>query len=159
MSGDGADARVADLVVQEIKAAGGEATANYGSVEDGAALVQTAIDAYGRIDIIVNNAGILRDVSFQKMSDGDWDVVQAVHARGAFSVCRAAWPFMREQKYGRIINVTSTSGMYGNFGQVRCRRTAPRRGRLRARTARSIQPATRPLGRRTTQRQRCQSSA
>jgi len=110
--------RVADKVVEEIKAAGGEATANYDSVVEGEKLVKTAMDAYGRIDIIVNNAGILRDVSFAKMSEKDWDLVNLVHLKGTYAVCKAAWPIMRKQRYGRIVNVTSTSGLYGNFGQA-----------------------------------------
>ena len=116
-TGEGAS-RVADEVVNEIKALGGEAVANYDSVEHGEKLVQTAIDAWGRIDVIVNNAGILRDVSFHKMKDKDWELIQLVHVTGVFKIIRAAWPHMREQKYGRIVNVTSTSGLYGNFGQA-----------------------------------------
>ena len=115
--GTGSDASAADKVVAEIKAAGGEATANYDSCVDGDKVVKTAIDAYGKIDIIINNAGILRDVSFQKMEEKDWDLVHLIHVKGAYSLCRAAWPYMREQSYGRIVNVTSTSGLYGNFGQ------------------------------------------
>jgi 3-hydroxyacyl-CoA dehydrogenase/3a,7a,12a-trihydroxy-5b-cholest-24-enoyl-CoA hydratase len=110
--------RVADGVVAEIKALGGEATANYDSVEFGDRIIQTAIDAYGRIDILINNAGILRDVSFHKMTDKDWDLIYTVHLKGSFKTCRAAWPHMRENKYGRIINITSSAGLYGNFGQA-----------------------------------------
>jgi NAD(P)-dependent dehydrogenase (short-subunit alcohol dehydrogenase family) len=84
--GAGTNAKVADVVVSEIRAAGGEATANYDSVVDGDKIVQTAIDAYGRIDIVVNNAGILRDVGFQKMKESDWDIIQAVHMKGAYMV-------------------------------------------------------------------------
>jgi NAD(P)-dependent dehydrogenase (short-subunit alcohol dehydrogenase family) len=112
-----AGARVADKVVDEIKAMGGEAVANYDSVTDGAKIVQTAIDAFGRIDIVINNAGILRDVSFQKMEDKDWDFVQQVHLNGAYAVTRAAWPYMRDQKYGRVVMITSSAGLFGNFGQ------------------------------------------
>lgn len=116
--GQGASSKAADTVVAEIRAAGGEATANYDSVVDGAKVVATAIEAYGRIDIIVNNAGILRDVSFAKMTEKDWDLVHLVHLKGTFALCHAAWPHMRKQSYGRILNVTSTSGLYGNFGQA-----------------------------------------
>eukprot|EP01116_Phalansterium_solitarium_P021605 TRINITY_DN678_c0_g1_i1.p1 TRINITY_DN678_c0_g1~~TRINITY_DN678_c0_g1_i1.p1 ORF type:complete len:612 (-),score=249.57 TRINITY_DN678_c0_g1_i1:177-2012(-) len=116
--GQGKSSSAADKVVDEIKRAGGEAVANYDSVEDGDKIVKTAIDAWGRIDIVVNNAGILRDVSFMKMSDKDWDLIQAVHVRGAFKVTRAAWNYMREQGYGRIIMTASAAGLYGNFGQA-----------------------------------------
>src|ERR1700741_1450714 len=83
-------------VVEEIKAAGGEAVANYDSVEDGDKIVQTALDTWKRIDIVVNNAGILRDTSFQKMSQDDWDLIYKVHVLGAFRVTKAAWDHMRE---------------------------------------------------------------
>ncbi|WP_434417737.1 SDR family NAD(P)-dependent oxidoreductase [Nannocystis pusilla] len=116
--GDGSSSAAADKVVEEIRAAGGEAVANYDSVEDGAKIVQTAIDAFGRVDIVVNNAGILRDVSFHKMTDGDWDIIQRVHVNGAFKVTHAAWPKMRDQGYGRIIFTASAAGIYGNFGQA-----------------------------------------
>lgn len=116
--GDGADKAPADCVVDEIKAAGGEAVANYDSVTDGDNIVQTAIDTYGRIDIVVNNAGILRDSSFHKMQDKDWDLIFDVHVRGAYKVTHAAWPHMREQQYGRVIFTASAAGLYGNFGQA-----------------------------------------
>ena len=106
------------FVVNEIKAMGGEAVANYDSVVEGEKLVKTAMDTWGRIDIIVNNAGILRDISFAKMKEKDWDFVNLVHLKGTYAVCKAAWPIMRQLKYGRIVNVTSTSGLYGNFGQA-----------------------------------------
>jgi 3-hydroxyacyl-CoA dehydrogenase/3a,7a,12a-trihydroxy-5b-cholest-24-enoyl-CoA hydratase len=116
--GEGKSQRAADQVVQEITGAGGAAVADYNSVEDGAAIVQRAIDAFGRVDIVVNNAGILRDVSFAKMTPEDWDLVYRVHVLGAFRVTHAAWPHMREQRYGRVVVTASAAGIYGNFGQA-----------------------------------------
>mgnify|MGYP001328282379 CR=1 FL=1 len=104
-------------VVQEIRKAGGKAVGNKASVEDGEAVVKAAIDAFGRIDILINNAGILRDKAFTNMSDELWEPVLNVHLRGTYKVTKAAWPHFLKQKYGRIINTTSTSGIYGNFGQ------------------------------------------
>src|SRR4051812_1486550 len=117
-TGEGRSASAADKVVAEIKAAGGEAVASHDSVEDGEQIVKTAIDAFGKIDIIINNAGILRDVSFQKMTQADWDLVYRVHVLGAFRVTHAAWNHMRDAGYGRIVNTSSASGIYGNFGQA-----------------------------------------
>ncbi|KAI9317928.1 hypothetical protein BX666DRAFT_2026336 [Dichotomocladium elegans] len=117
-TGQGADSRAADLVVDEIRKAGGKAVANYDSVEDGDKVVETAIKAFGRIDILVNNAGILRDKSFIRMTDQDWDLVQRVHLRGTYKTIKAAWPYFTKQKYGRIINTASAVGLYGNFGQA-----------------------------------------
>jgi len=121
-SGDGVGSSdAADVVVEEIKAAGGEAIANKASVSDKAgaqSIITDAIDAYGRIDILINNAGILRDKSFKKMDLADWDLVLDVHLNGSGYVTRAAWPHMIEQNYGRIVFTSSTSGIYGNFGQA-----------------------------------------
>ena len=117
-TGGGQGTKAADTVVKEIQEAGGEAVANYDSVTDGAKIVQTALDTWGRIDVVVNNAGILRDVSFHKMTKQDWDLVYDVHVRGAFEVTHAAWPHMREQGYGRVIMTASAAGIYGNFGQA-----------------------------------------
>ena len=116
--GEGSDQRVADVVVEEIKAAGGEAIANYDSVTDGEKIVETAIKTYGQVDVVINNAGILRDKTFHKMSEEDWNLIYEVHVKGAFSVTHAAWPYMREKNYGRIIFTSSAAGIYGNFGQV-----------------------------------------
>lgn len=116
--GEGANASAADRVVAEIREAGGEAVANHDSVTDGDKIVQNALDAFGRVDVVVNNAGILRDKSFAKMEDADWDLVYRVHVEGAYKVTRAAWPHLRDQGYGRIIFTSSTSGIYGNFGQA-----------------------------------------
>ncbi|KGF62748.1 SDR family oxidoreductase [Pseudomonas lutea] len=116
--GEGANASAADRVVAEILDEGGEAVANHDSVTDGDKIVQNALDTYGRVDVVVNNAGILRDKSFAKMEDTDWDLVYRVHVEGAYKVTRAAWPHLREQNYGRIIFTSSTSGIYGNFGQA-----------------------------------------
>jgi NAD(P)-dependent dehydrogenase (short-subunit alcohol dehydrogenase family) len=117
-SGQGSSSKAADLVVEEIQKAGGEATANYDSVEAGDKIIETAMKAYRRIDVLINNAGILRDVSFAKMSDSDWDLITAVHLRGAYKCTKAAWPHMMKQQFGRIVTVTSAAGIYGNFGQV-----------------------------------------
>ncbi|HCG38461.1 MAG TPA: serine/threonine protein kinase [Pseudomonas sp.] len=115
--GDGANSSAADRVVEEIRQAGGTAVANHDSVTDGDRIVQQALDSFGRIDVVVNNAGILRDKTFHKMEDADWDLVYRVHVEGAYKATRAAWPHMREQNYGRVIFTASTSGIYGNFGQ------------------------------------------
>lgn len=107
-----------DGTVREIKALGGQAVPDKHSVEDGDAVIKSCVDAFGTVHVIVNNAGILRDKSFQGMTDQQWDQVMAVHLRGTYKVTKAAWPLMLQQKYGRIINTTSTSGIYGNFGQA-----------------------------------------
>lgn len=116
--GGGKSSAAADKVVEEIRSRGGKAVADYNSVEDGEKVIQTALDAFGRIDVLINNAGILRDRSFGRISDVDWDLVHRVHLRGSFKVTRAAWPHMRKQKYGKIIMTSSTSGVLGNFGQA-----------------------------------------
>jgi NAD(P)-dependent dehydrogenase (short-subunit alcohol dehydrogenase family) len=118
--GTGAGSEMADNVVKEIQAAGGEAAANYDNVatrEGADGIIKTAIDAFGKVDIVVNNAGILRDVTFIKMEDPQWDAVVKVHLYGAYNVTKAAWAHMREQNFGRVIMTTSTSGLFGNFGQ------------------------------------------
>ncbi|WP_181779271.1 SDR family oxidoreductase [Pseudonocardia pini] len=120
-AGEGSSTSAAEAVVAEIRAAGGTALANTDSVADaeGAArMVQAALDTFGRLDIVVNNAGILRDVSYGKMSARDWEAVLSVHLDGTHHVTHAAWPHLRAAGYGRIVNTTSASGLYGNFGQV-----------------------------------------
>ena len=119
--GTGSDRKPADEVVEEIRKDGGEAVANYDSVASmagGQSIVQTAMDAFGRIDIVVNNAGILRDRMIFNMTEEEWDAVINTHLKGSFAVTRAAAPIMREQKWGRFINMTSTSGLIGNVGQA-----------------------------------------
>ena len=118
--GTGGSLSAAQAVVNEIKAAGGEAISNSASVTDYAAvqaMVQQAIDAWGRVDILIKNAGILRDKSFAKMEIADFELVMDVHLMGAVHCCKAVWPHMNAQKYGRIVMTTSSSGLYGNFGQ------------------------------------------
>ncbi|KAK5163707.1 uncharacterized protein LTR77_010380 [Saxophila tyrrhenica] len=114
----GANAAVADVVVKEIKDAGGEAVANYNAVQEGEKIVKTAIYNYGRVDVLINNAGILRDITIRNMKDEDWDVIMDVHVTGAMRTARAAWPFFRKQRYGKVINTSSSSGLFGNFGQA-----------------------------------------
>ncbi|MDR6521875.1 MULTISPECIES: SDR family NAD(P)-dependent oxidoreductase [Variovorax] len=118
--GSGGSVSAAQAVVDEIKAAGGEAIANGASVTDFEAvqaMVKEAVDAWGRVDILVNNAGILRDKSFAKMDLADFRLVVDVHLMGAVNCTKAVWALMNEQKYGRIVMTTSSSGLYGNFGQ------------------------------------------
>ncbi|MBW1900791.1 MAG: SDR family oxidoreductase [Deltaproteobacteria bacterium] len=119
-TGEGS-ASPADEVVNEIKAQGGEAVANYDNVaipEGGENMVETAMDAFGRVDIVINNAGILRDRSFLKMEPEDWDGVVAVHLKGAYCVTRPAFKVMKSNNFGRIVMTTSGAGLYGNFGQT-----------------------------------------
>ena len=111
----------AEKVVEEIKAAGGEAMANGASVTDVAQveeMVKQTMDAYGRIDILINNAGILRDKSFSKVTDDDFRMVLEVHLMGTVNCTKAVWEIMKEQNYGRIVVTSSSSGLYGNFGQT-----------------------------------------
>ena len=118
---DGVEVTAADAVVAEIVAAGGEAMANGASVTDEAgvaAMVEAVLARWGRIDILVNNAGILRDKSFAKMDLADFRLVLDVHLMGAAICCKAVWATMRAQKHGRIVMTTSSSGLYGNFGQA-----------------------------------------
>ena len=121
VDGTGSDRGAAGRVVDEIKAAGGEAAADTNSVataEGGKAIVQTALDAFGRVDIVINNAGILRDKSFHNMTPDLWQAVIDVHLTGAYNVTQAAWPLFREQSYGRVISTASGAGVFGNFGQA-----------------------------------------
>ncbi|KAK4047301.1 hypothetical protein OIV83_005479 [Microbotryomycetes sp. JL201] len=109
----------ADKAVKEINDRdGGRAVANYDSVTDGANIIKQAVDKFGRVDILINNAGILRDKSFASMSDKEWDQIHDVHVKGSYACSHAAWPIMRKQKYGRIIMTASAAGIYGNFGQA-----------------------------------------
>lgn len=121
VDGTGGSSDAALAVVAEIEAAGGEAIANGGSVSDRAgaqSIVDDAVKQWGRVDIVINNAGILRDKSFHKIELEDFSTVIDVHLMGSVYVTRAAWPVMREQNYGRVVVTTSPSGLYGNFGQT-----------------------------------------
>ena len=121
-SGDGVGASdMADVVVEEIRAAGGVAIANKASVssrEGAQSIIDDAVAEFGTVDILVNNAGILRDKSFKKLDLDDWDIIMDVHLNGTGYVTRAAWPIMVEKNYGRIVFTSSTSGIWGNFGQA-----------------------------------------
>jgi NAD(P)-dependent dehydrogenase (short-subunit alcohol dehydrogenase family) len=121
IDGTGSGTTAAQAVVDEIKEAGGEAVANYDSVatpEGGQNIIQSAVDTFGRIDIVVNNAGILRDTSFKNMTSEQLEPVLDVHLKGAFFVTQPAWAHMRDQGYGRIITTASGAGIFGNFGQT-----------------------------------------
>ena len=121
VDGIGAAASAADGVVDEIRAKGGAAVAEYSSVatpEGGSAIIQKAVDEFGRVDIVINNAGILRDKAFHNMEVDQITAVLDVHLRGAFFVTQAAWPRLREQGYGRVVMTSSASGVIGNFGQT-----------------------------------------
>lgn len=121
VDGTGSSEKAADVVVGEITEAGGEAVSNYDSVsseEGGAAIIQTALDAYGTLDVVINNAGILRDKSFAKMGLDDVNAVLDVHLRGAFNVSIPAFRVMKEKSYGRFVFTSSASGLFGNFGQA-----------------------------------------
>jgi len=119
--GTGAGTNMADQVVAEIEKAGGEAAADYHGVdtaEGGEAIVKTALDAYGKVDILINNAGILRDRAFHNLTEEDWDKVLAVHLKGGYNVTQPAFRIMRQNSYGRIVFTTSAAGLFGNFGQT-----------------------------------------
>ncbi|GAA4503347.1 SDR family oxidoreductase [Actinoallomurus oryzae] len=121
LHGSGSSAGPAAAVVEEIKKNGGEAVAstdNVATPEGAEAIVRTALDVFGKVDIVVNNAGILRDKSFKNMVPEEFDQVLAVHLRGSFLVTHAAWPHLREQAYGRVVMTTSPAGLFGNFGQA-----------------------------------------
>ena len=119
--GSGASTSAADQVVEEIKKNGGQAVANYDSVatiEGGKNIVKSAVDNFGKVDILINNAGILRDKSILKLEESEWDIVVAVHLKGAFCVTQPAFAIMKQNGYGRVVNTTSGAGLYGNFGQA-----------------------------------------
>jgi len=121
LDGRGTDEDPAVQVCKEIESLGGEAVPNYDSVSDfdaAAGIVQTAVDAFGTVDILVNNAGIVRDKSLLKMEESDFDAVVAVHMKGTFNCTRHAAPIMKDKGYGRIVNITSSAGLRGNFGQT-----------------------------------------
>ena len=119
--GSGRSSSMADVTVKEITAAGGQAVANYDSVatpQGGLAIIKTALDSFGRVDIVINNAGILRDKSFVKLEPQDLEIVLDVHLKGAFYVSQPAFRAMKEQNYGRFLFTASAAGIFGNFGQT-----------------------------------------
>ena len=121
VTGDGSENAPADVVVEEINSSGGSAVANYDSVatkQGGESIIESALSNFGSVDAVVNNAGILRDKSFAKVSDEDFRLVLEVHLMGSVNCCKAVWEIMKEQNYGRIVVTSSSSGLYGNFGQT-----------------------------------------
>lgn len=118
LGGEGGNSRAADVVVDEIKKLGGTAVADYNNVIDGDKIIETAVQHFGTVHVLINNAGILRDAQFKKMTEDQFKLVIDVHVNGAFKATKAAWPYFREQQYGRIINTASPAGLYGNFGQA-----------------------------------------
>ncbi|KAJ8072706.1 hypothetical protein PM082_016265 [Marasmius tenuissimus] len=110
--------QAAQKVVDEIVKAGGKAVVNTSSVTDGEAVIKSALDNFGNVTILINNAGFLRDKGFRNISDKEWDDIMEVHVKGAFACTKAAWPHLRKQKFGRVINTASAAGLYGNFGQT-----------------------------------------
>ncbi|MGE5597693.1 MAG: SDR family NAD(P)-dependent oxidoreductase [Hyphomicrobiales bacterium] len=121
VNGRGEDRAPADETVAAIRAAGGEAVANYDTLatyEGGYNIVKQAMDTWGRLDAVVCNAGILRDGALHNMSEEDWDAVLTTHLKGCYTILRHAWPVFRQQSYGRVVLATSSSGLYGNFGQT-----------------------------------------
>ncbi|MAE32818.1 MAG: short-chain dehydrogenase, partial [Actinobacteria bacterium] len=121
VDGAGSENAPADIVVEEIKSNGGTAVANYDSVatkEGGQSIIDTALNEFGSIHSVVNNAGILRDKSFAKMEEEDFNAIIDVHLKGTFFVCQPAFIQMKEQGFGRFVNVSSPSGLFGNFGQL-----------------------------------------
>jgi multifunctional beta-oxidation protein len=111
------DVRDAPVVVQEIRAVGGQAIPITASVEDGNRVIEECVKAFGRIDIVINNAGFVRDKAFSNMTLELWDAILGVHLHGTYQISHAAWPYMVKQKSGCIINTTSVTGIYGNYGQ------------------------------------------
>ena len=121
VTGDGSENAPADVVVEEINSSGGSAVANYDSVatkQGGESIIESALSNFGSVDAVVNNAGILRDKSFAKMEEDDLNAIIDVHLNGTFFVCQPAFIQMKEQGYGRFVNVSSPSGLFGNFGQL-----------------------------------------
>lgn len=118
LSGTGGNSKAADVVVDEIKKAGGIAVADYNNVLDGDKIIETAVKNFGTVHILINNAGVLRDAQFKKMTEKDFQFVLDVHVNGAFKATKAAWEHFKKQGYGRIVNTASPAGLYGNFGQA-----------------------------------------
>ena len=121
VDGSGSGNSPADDVVNEIIENGGEAVANYDSVatkDGGESIVQTAVDSFGTVDAVINNAGILRDKSFANMTEEEFSLIIEVHLKGTYFVTQPAFKIMKENNYGRIVNVASPSGIFGNFGQT-----------------------------------------